>query len=880
METDMLWISEGCMQDDAGNLIITSYVDLRGSGSRTPIRTLVKGCKHQHALEDSETILVSALERFRKEGENLIRDPQEGFAKEESETVKPETPEQASQRRRIEDLNEAVELVDAGMKLRLSVAHRSVERSSESLAFGTEWWIFSTAIAPETDEEWAAWRATLDPAYDHESVIGQPAKFAEALARMVAEQLGPQGDGAWMTSAVGDSPEVRSEHRGQWVIHGPVVYADSVYEALSQEEDEVSRIAASMFTKSASHAAMREYRFVILRDRDAAEKVLLRISGMMRDALEPTTHGLVRVAPAPAEAATEVKAAEPTRSKQSSEVRHIRATSTERVAERTARELVTKGTDGRILASESEQQEEVRERTVTHDLEPEDGLPAPTAAVGSKDTQHDTREMEKPGDKGAGGEPALDDEAAVKALAIGHGVATGEADSEGDGPAVDSGAGQVFRMFEEMFEDPACPMPSTSERWAEAALGPEEVHRMYGFVATLAHKVTRVSPEHRQDAASACWHAIQCIRNIFVGLGDIVATASIERGRFVVLELKESAELRANGRIVLAPSGVYAYCLKRTRHRRMGYGEGPLGRVFFPMGSELEEWDSLGWRAKEDARAGEHGTTGVERDDGSRTSLAGLSGRRAGQPASVGPSPSVATTGADLRPPPSPAVRPGLHPTTCASPAAPRISSTRSKCACQTPSPCPPPKRSWSGAGAPRRHEYPSAKATVWYGARGAAPVGTMRRRAINGAVHKTTRTRPDGAAAYPAEADDSAGRGLLVSRSGIYTASCQHRHPRPDLTGTSAPTVVVQAGVRATVCAAGYGFDQPPAKRRVSGERAVIDRVQVRRRGRRSGRQEGLRRHQAAPFKAFSFVVRFVVRVFYFIVYIDIFVDAASNGR
>ena len=57
---------------------------------------------------------------------------------------------------------------------------------------------------------------------------------------------------------------------------------------------------------------MREYRFVIFRDRDAAEKVLLRISGMMRDALATTTHGLVRVAPA--EAATEVKAEDPKRS--------------------------------------------------------------------------------------------------------------------------------------------------------------------------------------------------------------------------------------------------------------------------------------------------------------------------------------------------------------------------------------------------------------------------------------------------------------------------------------------------------------------------------------------------------------------------------------
>ena len=505
------------------------------------------------------------------------------------------------ERRRIEDLNEAFELVNPEIKLRHDVTHRNVEGSSRSFEFGKEWWIVSTAITPESEEEWAAWRATLDPAYDHESVIGQPAKFAEALARMVAEQLGPQGDGFWVKSAVGDSPEARRKHWSQWVIHGPVVYAESVYEALSQEEDEASRIAALMFTKSASHTPMREYRFVILRARDAAEKVLLRISGMMRDALEPTTHGRVRVAPA--DVATEVKAVDPNRRKQWSEVRRKRATTTERVAIRKARELLTKGTDGRVLASESERQEEVRERTVTQDIQPEHEVPAPLAAVGPKEPRHDTRETEEPGDKSPGDEPATDDETAVKELAIGHGAAAIEVGSEGNGPAVEGGVGQVFGWLNETFlEDPTYPTPSTSWPSAEAALGPEEVHRMYGFVATLGHKVTLVPPEHRQGAASACWHAIQCIRNIFVGLGDIVAAVSIERGRFVVLELKESDELQANGRIVLASSGAYAYCLKRASAMRYGGGEGSLGMVFFPMGSELEEWDSLGWRAKENVR--------------------------------------------------------------------------------------------------------------------------------------------------------------------------------------------------------------------------------------------------------------------------------------
>ena len=178
MDNDMLWTTEGGILDDAGNLIMTSYVDLRDAACRTPIRRLVKGCRREHALQDSETILISSLARFRKEGENLIRDDQEGLAKEDTETVMPLTPAQAVEQRRYADLNEAHELLGSEVRLTQSVTHRRVERSSQHLAFGTEWWIYSTAIAPETDEEWAAWWATLDPGYDHASEIGQPAKFS------------------------------------------------------------------------------------------------------------------------------------------------------------------------------------------------------------------------------------------------------------------------------------------------------------------------------------------------------------------------------------------------------------------------------------------------------------------------------------------------------------------------------------------------------------------------------------------------------------------------------------------------------------------------------------------------------------------------------
>ena len=39
----MLWINEGFTLDDAGNVVSTSYVDLRDEGEMVTIRSLVRG---------------------------------------------------------------------------------------------------------------------------------------------------------------------------------------------------------------------------------------------------------------------------------------------------------------------------------------------------------------------------------------------------------------------------------------------------------------------------------------------------------------------------------------------------------------------------------------------------------------------------------------------------------------------------------------------------------------------------------------------------------------------------------------------------------------------------------------------------------------------
>ena len=41
----MLLTNEGFALDDAGNMLTTSYIDLRDKDERAVIRSLVKGCK-------------------------------------------------------------------------------------------------------------------------------------------------------------------------------------------------------------------------------------------------------------------------------------------------------------------------------------------------------------------------------------------------------------------------------------------------------------------------------------------------------------------------------------------------------------------------------------------------------------------------------------------------------------------------------------------------------------------------------------------------------------------------------------------------------------------------------------------------------------------
>ena len=594
----MLWINEGFVLDDAGNMLTTIYIDLRDEAERTVIRSLVKGCRREHALEDGQTLLISKPERFREYGVELIRDEQEGFAREEHVAVEAETPQEAAKRRATADLNDALQLMGSAMKPVHRVEHSRRKTRTESFSYGKDWWVFCASIRPD-EAEWDAWRASLDEDYDAVSEIGQPAKFAQALARMVTEQIGPSGKDAWLTGTSDGVAGARTKHRSQWVIHGPVVYTDRLYDMLTEEEDEVRRMAACLFAKPMTHAAQREYRFVVLNGGATEETVLLKISGMMRDALTQTEGGLIRPSPAPAETVGEDGALLPRPVKGSATERYRRATVKERKEEREETRVETRNSDGQLVSSDIKRRERVEEKVATKDLETDGrGIGDLRRAERREDagSEHPVLELEQ----GSEERNDADDEDAVA-----NEIALDERDWNDERgrdefviPVVHRGSGRTYKSFEEMFNDPSAPMSPSTKTWEVSACNPQEIVKSYGAVATLAMKITRVAVEHRREAASACWHALQCINHIYARLGDIVDSVWIERDRFVVIHIKDSEELKATGRIVIGPSGGYAYCLKSSKSESLGYSEGVLGKLFFPLGKDVERFESFGWPGK------------------------------------------------------------------------------------------------------------------------------------------------------------------------------------------------------------------------------------------------------------------------------------------
>ena len=379
------------------------------------------------------------------------------------------------------------------------------------------------------------------------------------------------------------------------------MYTDEVYDSLSDADDVLTKMMGLIFTKGKKFAAQCEYRFAILNGGVDKETVVLPISGMMRDSLNPTERGLVRTAPSWSATAGTDDSEMTSKSDATPKLVSKRSTRTDRLKTVEDRRWETRTPEGQIISSEGERQERILENIVTHNsgMDDEESLATERmekvdeeAALDRSGQLHEQQNGER--------DSAFSEEGAVQEIAQEEREWGGGPQREDDWTIpVHSGTGRVYKSLQDALSDPAFPTGIAGRSWQEEASSPEELAKTYGAFEVLSHKISDLRVEFRQDAASAGWHAIYCIRNICARFGDIVESIWIERNRFVVIRLKDSRELKATGRIVVSPSGAYAYCLRVSNSETLGSGGENWGTMFFPMGTVIESLETHGWPAKE-----------------------------------------------------------------------------------------------------------------------------------------------------------------------------------------------------------------------------------------------------------------------------------------
>ena len=270
-----LVFSDGQHVEDAGHCINSLYVDFRDPTDRVPIRSLIKGCRQEHAFELCNVIRISKPMRFREFGDQLVKDERE--ANPHHETLVSERTNHPSDLLEAQQLdaecNRASELVGSNRRLE-TTSTKVLESRFSSLTFGKNGWIFCVSIKPKNQLEERRWQESLPDDYDHVSNIYRPRAFARALASMVADQLGPQGAEGTMNHSFEGTGKFQTNHRVQMIFHGPVIYACDPYSLITNAASKAEFMLLPIFTKGIKYKDQREYRFAIWSDQEPLYEVV------------------------------------------------------------------------------------------------------------------------------------------------------------------------------------------------------------------------------------------------------------------------------------------------------------------------------------------------------------------------------------------------------------------------------------------------------------------------------------------------------------------------------------------------------------------------------------------------------------------------------
>ena len=275
LASEDLVFSEGMLVDDDGTLIKTYAVHLGQAPDLEWPRQMpvvVKGSEQRFAIENCRTVHLSKPVEFRKQGETLISDLDEGVTRREesSETVRVDDPADLSRAAEVDDeMNRGAAAIGSTRRIAVkSTKTTNRNRNKTTRTYGKNGWIWCAAIEPENEQEWDAWLQSLDEGYDCVTTIESPRAFARQLAMMASHQLGPRGSTGTYTHPF---TKHQTQHPTMSVFHGPVAYVDDPHAYVSEATNDFERMLRAVFFKHTRHAHQREYRFVVWTDTEPEE---------------------------------------------------------------------------------------------------------------------------------------------------------------------------------------------------------------------------------------------------------------------------------------------------------------------------------------------------------------------------------------------------------------------------------------------------------------------------------------------------------------------------------------------------------------------------------------------------------------------------------
>ena len=552
-----LVLQDGFVVTDGGHMVMVQYVDIGLAKLEQRPQSLVKLIEAQYGLEYSSTLRLSAPHRYRESGETFIQDDQEGRA---HHRVTTKTVSIATQLRSREQQRALLALGQENVTITRS-PETSTRTSTESKTFGKDALIYCTSMPPSREDR-DDWRRHFPAKYDHESIIRQPSKFAQALGVMLVDQAGPQGQ----SGTFSHSNSIKSIHDSQLIIHGPVWYTEDVLSFLKAHESDPLFLMYPLFVKDAQYKAQREYRFVVQCENPVAEQHLdLVISGMMRDSLAPRRSvGLVQY-----EAAVESGKKAPSPTTERATTRTETQTRTRRRVENRRRTLHA---DQALKQEEVVNREEIVTVTTQSTMDANDDAAdkaRSTASSVAKVSETETRELRVDGE-------TVDSSRFVRTR-VGYIESDEGADDFFDvdereqATDVLSAAAQPFKGFDSL-------PPAVSDT-----------------LVNLLEQVHGLAPETEIPAMSACWNGIWALCNLYQCFGDIVESVAIEQDEFVAVVLKPPEESGIRGKLLVGPRGTYAYVLQRGNDQRYGYGGEETRLYMFPDERTRDTFAEFGW---------------------------------------------------------------------------------------------------------------------------------------------------------------------------------------------------------------------------------------------------------------------------------------------